>query len=127
MNKSENFERELPEGYKQVKYINAKDMKLGLILNGIALAVFVAVSVSGGLKRISAISGTTSTVSLLVKEILFSCAGTVCTWITSGNVDGLIGAEHAERIVLPMIMQPNAATMVLFFIISASSECILIL
>ena len=43
MNKSENFERELPEGYKQVKYINAKDMKLGLILNGIALAVFVAV------------------------------------------------------------------------------------
>ena len=41
MNK--NFERELPEGYKQVKHINAKDAKLGLILNGICLLVLAAV------------------------------------------------------------------------------------
>ena len=37
------FERELPEGYKQVKHINAKEMKLGLILNGIALATILVV------------------------------------------------------------------------------------
>lgn len=45
MNKSENFERELPEGYKQIKHINAKEMKLGLILNGIALATILVVEV----------------------------------------------------------------------------------
>ena len=37
--KEKNFERALPAGYKQALYINAKDIKLGIILNLIALAV----------------------------------------------------------------------------------------
>mgnify|MGYP003446413059 CR=1 FL=1 len=28
-----NFENELPNGYRQVYYINAKDVKIGLIFN----------------------------------------------------------------------------------------------
>jgi hypothetical protein len=38
-----NFERDITEGYKQVKYINAKDIKIGIILNLIALIVLVIV------------------------------------------------------------------------------------
>lgn len=38
-----NFEKELPEGYSEALHINAKDKKLGLIFNAIALAVMVAV------------------------------------------------------------------------------------
>ncbi len=38
-----NFEKELPEGYTEVLHINAKDKKLGLIFNAIALVVMVAV------------------------------------------------------------------------------------
>ena len=41
MNKTDNFERELPEGYRQVKHINAKDVKMGLLLNGIAFAILL--------------------------------------------------------------------------------------
>lgn len=41
--KSQNFERELPDGYKLAKHINAKDVKLGLIFNGICLLVLAAV------------------------------------------------------------------------------------
>ena len=41
--KNKNFERDIPEGYKQVKYINAKDAKFGIIFNLIALVVLVAV------------------------------------------------------------------------------------
>ena len=37
--KEKNFERALPAGYKQALYINAKDIKLGIVLNLIALAV----------------------------------------------------------------------------------------
>ena len=51
MNKS--FERELPEGYKQVKHINAKDIKLGLILNGICLLVLATVMVVAWLPLLS--------------------------------------------------------------------------
>ena len=42
-NKQQNFERELPSGYRQALYVNAKDKKLGIILNLIAVAVLVAV------------------------------------------------------------------------------------
>lgn len=38
-----NFEKELPEGYTEALHINAKDKKLGLIFNAIALVVTVAV------------------------------------------------------------------------------------
>ena len=41
--KSQNFERELPSGYKLVKHINAKDVKLGLIFNGVCLLLIAAV------------------------------------------------------------------------------------
>lgn len=41
--KQQNFERELPAGYKQALYINAKDIKFGIIFNLIALAVLAAV------------------------------------------------------------------------------------
>ena len=41
--KEQNFERELPEGYGQVYHINAKDKKIGIVLNLIALAILVAV------------------------------------------------------------------------------------
>ena len=42
-NRQKNFERELPPGYRQAMYINAKDKKLGILLNLIAVAVLVAV------------------------------------------------------------------------------------
>ena len=45
MRKTGNFERELPQGYKQVKYINAKDKKFGLIFNLIALVVLAVVMI----------------------------------------------------------------------------------
>lgn len=41
--KEQNFERELPAGYKQALYINAKNAKFGIIFNLIALAVLVLV------------------------------------------------------------------------------------
>lgn len=41
--KEENFERELPAGYRQALYINAKSAKFGIILNLIAFAVLVVV------------------------------------------------------------------------------------
>ena len=34
--KEQNFERELPAGYKEAMYINAKGAKFGIILNVIA-------------------------------------------------------------------------------------------
>ncbi len=43
--KEQNFERELPAGYKQALYINAKNPKFGIIFNLIALAVLAAVMV----------------------------------------------------------------------------------
>ena len=43
--KNANFERELPSGYKQALYINAKDAKFGIIFNLIALAVLAVVMV----------------------------------------------------------------------------------
>ncbi len=45
--KEQNFERELPSGYRQVLHINAKDKKIGIIFNAIALAVlFVVMAVA---------------------------------------------------------------------------------
>ena len=41
--KEQNFERELPSGYRQALYINAKNAKLGIIFNLIALVVLVVV------------------------------------------------------------------------------------
>ena len=41
--KKQNFERELPPGYRQALYINAKDFKLGVILNLISVAVLIIV------------------------------------------------------------------------------------
>ncbi len=41
--KEQNFERELPSGYKQVLYINAKKAKLGIIFNLIAFLVCILV------------------------------------------------------------------------------------
>lgn len=38
-----NYERELPAGYRQVFYLNAKDKKVGIIFNLIALVVLVLV------------------------------------------------------------------------------------
>jgi hypothetical protein len=43
MKKEQNFERALPEGYKQAFYINAKEKKLGITLNLIAIAVLALV------------------------------------------------------------------------------------
>lgn len=43
MSKEQNFERALPEGYKQALYINAKQAKFGIIFNLIALAVLALV------------------------------------------------------------------------------------
>ncbi len=50
-----NFERELPSGYKQVEHLNAKGAKLGIIMNLIAFAIMlvimaiaVALCVAGG-------------------------------------------------------------------------------
>jgi hypothetical protein len=39
----QNFEKELPSGYRQALYINANSAKFGIIFNLIALAVLVAV------------------------------------------------------------------------------------
>lgn len=41
--KEQNFKKELPSGYKQAFYINAKNAKFGIIFNLIALAVLVVV------------------------------------------------------------------------------------
>lgn len=41
--KEQNFKKELPSGYKQACYINAKDTKFGIIFNLIALAVLIVV------------------------------------------------------------------------------------
>ena len=41
--KEQNFERELPQGYKEAMYINAKNAKFGIIFNAIALVVMVIV------------------------------------------------------------------------------------
>ena len=43
--KEQNFEKELPSGYKQALYINAKNAKFGIIFNLIALAVLAIVMV----------------------------------------------------------------------------------
>ena len=42
-----NFVRELPDGYRQVFYLNAKQAKAGIVMNLIALAVLVAVVACG--------------------------------------------------------------------------------
>ena len=39
------FEKELPSGYRLAKYINAKDLRFGIIMNLVALAVIVVVMV----------------------------------------------------------------------------------
>ena len=44
--KEQNFERDLPVGYRQALYINAKSAKFGLIFNLIALAVLVLVMIA---------------------------------------------------------------------------------
>lgn len=43
--KKQNFEREIPAGYRQVYHINAKSVKMGVILNLIAVAVLAVVLV----------------------------------------------------------------------------------
>ena len=44
--KEKNFEKELPSGYKQVLYINAKNAKFGIIFNVISIAVLALVMVA---------------------------------------------------------------------------------
>ncbi len=46
---NKNFERELPEGYSEVKHIDAKNLKFGIIFNLIAIAVAVIVCTVGAL------------------------------------------------------------------------------
>jgi hypothetical protein len=41
--KRDNFEKELPSGYKEAMYINAKDAKFGIIFNLIAIGVLIFV------------------------------------------------------------------------------------
>ena len=41
--KNENFERVLPDGYKEALHLNAKNFKVGLILNVISVAVWFSV------------------------------------------------------------------------------------
>ncbi len=41
--KTENFEKELPSGYKQALYINAKDAKFGIIFNLIGFVIMAIV------------------------------------------------------------------------------------
>ena len=41
--KQQNFERELPQGYRQVFYLNAKSVKVGVILNLVAIAVLAVI------------------------------------------------------------------------------------
>lgn len=41
--KKDNFEKTLPEGYREIKHINAKSAKFGIIMNLIALGVLFAV------------------------------------------------------------------------------------
>ena len=43
--KEKSFEKELPSGYRQVIYLNAKEFKLGVILNLVAFAVIAVVMV----------------------------------------------------------------------------------
>ena len=43
--RQENFERELPDGYRQALYINAKDKKFGIIFNFIAILVLIGVMI----------------------------------------------------------------------------------
>ena len=58
MTRNESFERELPNGYRQALYINAKETKFGIIFNLIAFAVlivvmaaaFFALKLGGGLR-----------------------------------------------------------------------------
>jgi len=38
------FERELPEGYSEKKHVNAKSFGFGLVMNLLALVIFVAVA-----------------------------------------------------------------------------------
>ncbi len=38
-----NYEKELPQGYRQAFYINAKDTKTGLVLNGVALLILIGI------------------------------------------------------------------------------------
>ena len=41
--KEQNFEKELPSGYRQALYINAKNAKFGIIFNLIAVVVLIIV------------------------------------------------------------------------------------
>lgn len=41
--KGKSFEKELPEGYRQVLHINAKDLKFGIVFNLIAMVILVLV------------------------------------------------------------------------------------
>ena len=43
MNSPKNFEKELPSGYRQALYINAKDAKFGIIFNLIGFAIMAVV------------------------------------------------------------------------------------
>ena len=47
MENKRTFERELPEGYREVFHFNAKSIKVGIIFNLIALAVLIAVMAAG--------------------------------------------------------------------------------
>lgn len=55
-----NFERELPDGYKLARYINAKSAKFGLVFNLIALAVWITVE--------------------MIALIPFLCSGALSPW-----------------------------------------------
>lgn len=46
--KEQNFERELPAGYRQAKYINAKSLWFGIVFNLIALAILALVMFCAG-------------------------------------------------------------------------------
>ncbi len=43
--KTNNFEKEIPSGYRQIFYLNAKSVKVGLIMNLIALVILALVMV----------------------------------------------------------------------------------
>ena len=47
MNTSKTFESTLPEGYREVFHIDARNKRIGLILNGVALGAFLLVLLLG--------------------------------------------------------------------------------
>ena len=77
--KEQTFERELPQGYRQALYINAKNAKFGIIFNLIAVAVLVLVMVAAFLllglgDRSFDLSETVTPFELTVADLIFIAA-----------------------------------------------------